>query len=325
MRTDSEAHPSPSIPPMLALAVAILAASTSSIFIRFAQVLAPSMVIATYRIGLASLALWPFAVGYWRDELRSLTRRQVVLILAAGLFLAAHFATWITSLEYTSVASSVVLVATLPLFVALLAPLLLHEPLTRAVAIGLVVSFIGSILVGLSDVCTISAGLDCPPLASFIRGEAMKGDLLALAGAIAGAGYMMIGRRMRSALPLVPYITLVYSTAALALLPVTILSGYALVGYPIQAYKWFALLALLPQLLAHSTYNWALGYLPAAYVSVTVLGEPVSSILLALVFLDEVPTAIRLIGGTLVLTGIALASIKPAANARSKNPRVQIG
>ncbi len=298
----------PIIPPLAGIAVALIAVSTSSIFTRYAQVYASSLVIAAYRVSISALLLWPFTLAKHRPVLRTLTRKQLLLALLSGAFLAIHFMTWITSLEYTTVASSVVLVSTTPLFVALLAPLTIDEPVTRTIVIGLILALSGSVIVGISDACTWEAGLRCPPLAEFMRGSALFGDLLALAGALSGAGYMLIGRKLRPQLPLLPYISLVYSAAAIILVLTTLGVGHSATGYPAEAYLWFLLLALLPQLIAHSTFNWALRYLPAAYVSITTLGEPIGSTFLAFLLLGEEPTGLMLLGGALILAGIAVAS-----------------
>src|SRR3990172_1764637 len=279
----------PPIPPIAGIAVGMLAFSTSAIITRYAQVYAPSLVIAAYRLALASLVLAPIVLLRYARTLRSMDRGELLLALASGGFLAIHFGTWITSLEYTTVASSLVLVWTSPLFVALLSPLTLGESISRPIRIGLIVALTGSVIVGLSDACTWQAGFACPPASQFFRGKAIFGDLLALAGAIAGAGYIILGRRLRQSMPLMPYISLAYGAAAVLLIMGVGVFRLAAFGYPLQAYGWFALLALLPQLIAHSTYNWALRYLPAAYVSVALLGEPVGSTVLAYFLLGERP------------------------------------
>ena len=295
--------------PILVLALGVLVASTSSIFIRFAQEYAPSLVIAAWRLTLATVVLAPLALTRRRDELRSLTRNELVLALVSGFFLALHFATWITSLAFTTVASSVVLVDTVPLWVALFAPLALGERISRPVKIGMWLAFTGSVLVGLSDACTWGeAGLVCPPLGEFVQGRAFFGDLLALAGAVAGAIYLIIGRRVRASLSLLTYIFVAYGASAVTLIFFMLLAQQPAFGYPPAAYLWFLALALLPQLLGHTSYNWALGYLPAAYVSITLLGEPIGSTLLAMVFLGEIPSGLKVLGGVIILAGIYLAS-----------------
>lgn len=299
----------PPVSPILVLGIGILAVSTASIFIRFAQQEAPSLVIAAWRLSLATLALAPFALARRRPELASLQPRQLGLALLSGLFLALHFASWITSLAYTSVASSVVLVSTVPLWVALLSPLVLKESIARPVINGMLLALVGGVVVGLSDTCSLSsAGLACPPVGEFVRGRAFLGDLLALVGAFSAAGYLLIGRRLRARLSVLSYIFLVYGMAAIALVALALLSGQALFGYSPLTWLWFLALALIPQLLGHTTYNWALGYLSAAYVSVTVLGEPIGSSILAYFLLDEQPTALKLMGAAFVLAGIFIAS-----------------
>jgi drug/metabolite transporter (DMT)-like permease len=148
----------------------------------------------------------------------------------------------------------------------------------------------------------------------------MKGDLLALAGAVAGAAYIMIGRRVRSTVTLLPYITLTYGVASCVLIVLMVQAGQRPFGYSPQTYLWFLLLALLPQLFAHSTYNWALRYLSAALVSISQLGEPVSSTILAYLFLRELPTPLRIVGAVIILSGIAVASLRPLSSFRRINP-----
>lgn len=298
----------PPVPPVAGLIVGVLAASTASILIRFAQVEAPSLVIAAYRLSLASLALAPPVLIRHTHELRRMTLRQIALSLVAGVFLAIHFATWISSLRYTTVASSAVLVATSPLFVALLSPLALRETPSRALVLGLLLSLSGSLIIGFGDACTSSDGFRCPPLSQFLDGQAIRGDFLAMAGAIAGAGYMIVGRGLRGRLSLIPYIGLVYTAAALTLDLMVWGSDLPIFGYSPRTYLWFALLALLPQLVAHSTVNWALRYLSASFVAVTMLGEPVATTLWAFLILAETPPSIGLIGGVVILFGITVAA-----------------
>jgi drug/metabolite transporter (DMT)-like permease len=297
------------VPPLLAIAFGLLAVSTASIFIRYAQAEAPSLVIAAMRLSIATLVLAPLALARRRQELTSLRRRELSLALLSGLFLALHFATWISSLEYTSVASSVVLVSTTPLWVALLAPLTIKEPITRLVVAGMLLALLGGAIVGVSDACAwVDGGLICPALSTFVRGDAFLGDLLALVGALTAAGYLIIGRRLRVRLSLLSYITLVYGMAALALLVIMFAAGYQPLGYPPLTYLWFVLLALVPQLIGHTTFNWALGYLSAAYVSITLLAEPIGSTILAYLLLDETPTFVKGFGAILILIGIVIAS-----------------
>ena len=300
---NAESHP----PVGSVLALAVLAASFSSIFIRFAQSEATSLVISAYRLTIAALLLSPILLLRHKEELRTLPRNDRRLSLLAELFLAIHIGTWVTSLEYTSVASSVVLVQTAPLMVAALSPLLLGESISRYLLIGLLIAMAGSLIVGISDACGAEG---CLQLNELVQGTAIHGDLLALAGAAAGAGYVMVGRRVRQAVSLVPYIGIAYGAAAIALIFASLFQGAPLFGFEPTTYLWLLLLAIFPQLITHTSYNWALGYVAAAMVSLVLLAEPVASGLLALVFLDETPTTLRLVGGALILIGIGLGTVR---------------
>jgi drug/metabolite transporter (DMT)-like permease len=304
----------PPVSPVLVLALGILAVSAASILIRYAQREADSLVIAAWRLGLATLVLAPVALTRHRAELVALKGSELGLALLSGFFLAVHFAAWITSLTYTSVASSVVLVSTAPLWVALLSPIMLKEPLTRPVILGMALALAGGIVVSVSDTCALSAGgLTCPPLSEFVHGRAFWGDLLALAGAWAVAGYLIIGRKLRKRVSLLSYIFVVYGMAALALLGVVWFAELPLFGFSPFTYLMLLGLGLIPQLLGHSAFNYALAYLSAAYVSVTTLGEPVGSSILAYFLLSETPSALKLAGAALILAGIYIASRNPAA------------
>jgi drug/metabolite transporter (DMT)-like permease len=286
-----------------------LAVSTASIFIRYAQEDVPSLVIAAYRLTLATFALAPVALSRHRSEILALGVKDLLLALLSGVFLAAHFATWISSLEYTSVASSVVFVTTTPLWVAIFSPLVLKEYPSRSVLAGMVLALGGSVLVGLSDTCELSAAsFQCPPVKEFIGGDAFFGDILALSGAIAAGAYVLIGRRLRGGMSLVGYIFLVYGMAALVLISIVVIGGFNLFVYPSRAYFWLILLALVPQLVGHSMFNWALRHLSAAYVSLTLLGEPIGATILAYIFLGEQPTMLKIFGAILILLGIYWAS-----------------
>lgn len=295
----------------IAIVIAILAVSTASIFIRFAQMDgAPSLVIAALRLTFATMLLAPLALIRHRDEIKRLTQTEWLLAVSSGIFLAVHFATWITSLEFTSVASSVVFVSTGPLWVALLSPMLLKEHVSRTAIIGLGLALVGGTIIGLSDACVWDAGLACPALADVLQGPAMWGNFLALVGAWTVTGYLIIGRKLRAGMSLIPYIFLVYGIAAFVLIVIMVIAGDSPAGFAPQTYGWIFLLAAIPQLIGHSTYNWALKYLPAALVAVTTLGEPIGSAVLAYFILNETPALAVLVGGAFILTGIYLASRK---------------
>jgi drug/metabolite transporter (DMT)-like permease len=282
----------PAVPPVLVLLVGIVSVSFASILIRLAD--APPLVISAYRLVLASLILAPFAWWQVRDELRALPRGTLGLAMVSGVFLAAHFATWITSLDYTSVASSVGLVSTYPAFVAVASYLWLGERASWRTVAGILIAVAGSVVVGYGD---LGAG-----------SEPLLGDLLALLGGLAGAGYMLVGRSVRRTASLLAYIFVAYSTGAAVLVMVCLVAGQPFTGYSRETYLVLLLLALVPQILGHSSFNWALRYLSATFVSVTVLGEPIGATLLAILVLGEVPPPIRMGGVALILAGIYLAS-----------------
>lgn len=292
----------------ITISIAILAVSTSSVFIRFAQAEAPSLVIAASRLLLASLFLAPPALIQHRDQLQKLTRTELTLGLLSGIFLAIHFATWITSLEHTTVASSVVLVSTSPLWVAILAPIFLKEKITKTVIVGLILTLIGGTIIGFSEGCTWDGGLSCASRADLALAEASKGNFLALMGAWTMAGYLLIGRKLRAKMDLIPYIFLVYGMAAIIMLVILAVTHNTLLGYQPMTYLWLLAIAIFPQLIGHSTFNWALRYLPVALVSVTTLGEPIGSSILAFLILKEIPSSLQIIGGILILAGIYITS-----------------
>jgi len=291
------------------LLIAILAVSTASLLIRFAQAEgAPSLVIAAIRLTIATFILAPFALLRHRAELTNLTRSDLVLGIISGVFLAIHFATWISSLEYTSVASSVVFVSTGPLWVAILSPLLLNERLKRVAIVGLILALVGGTVIGLADACDWNNGMQCPELSQLMQGRAVWGNFLALCGALTVSGYLIIGRKVRVKLSLIPYIFLVYGISAIALNMFMFISKQSPFGYSPSAYMWIFLLAAIPQLIGHSTFNWLLKYLSATMVAVTTLSEPIGSAVLAYIFLKETPSLSVIGGGALILIGIYLTS-----------------
>ncbi len=275
----------------MVLGVGIVAMAWASILIRWAG--APPLVVGAGRLGAATVILAPVAWPRALPEWRRLDRQQWLTLAAAGVALGLHFAAWIASLSLTSVASSVVLVSATPLFVALASPLLLRERVPRLMALSVGVAMVGSILVGLSD-------------AGGPRG-AFGGDLLALGGALAMSVYVLAGRALRRRLSLLAYIWPTYGLAAAVLLLGCAVARQPLLGYAPRVYGLLLLLALGPQLLGHSSVNWALGYLSPTFVTVAILCEPVAATVLALALLGERPSWAMLAGGLLLLVGVGLA------------------
>lgn len=286
----------PAISPYFVLAIGILAVSSAAVIILSARAEGvPAVSIAALRLTFASLALSPWVITRAPREWKQLARRDFVLALIAGISLALHFAFWISSLDYTSVMSSVVFVSTNPLFVGLASVLLLREPLKRGTIIGIIVAGIGGAVIGFTDL--EQSGM-----------ETLQGNALALLGAVTVSGYLLIGRRLRKQLSLLAYIGLVYSTAAIVLLTMAIAMGAKLFGYSWMGYLLVALLAAGPQLIGHTSYNWALKYVSATFVTVTLLAEPIGATLIAIPALNQIPSPMKILGGALILTGIYFAA-----------------
>lgn len=284
----------------LVLLFGVIAVSFASIFIKLCS--APPLTIAAYRLVLAAgFFLVAGFVQRKRTEAVRLPRADLFWGIVSGTFLSLHFATWITSLQYTNVTSSVVLVTTAPLFVALGSAMFLKEKLSRTTWVGILVSVLGAAVVGGSD---------------FHGGRApLLGDALALAGAVSGAGYFLLGRRLRKRLGTVAYVRLVYSVAAVWLLVVALTSGSPLTGFSTQTYVLLFLIAFVPQVIGHTSFNWALKHVSAALVAVTILGEPVGASLLAFFLLDEPLTGARILGGLLILFGVGISLRAESAGA----------
>ena len=274
----------------LGVGIGVLSMSLAAIFIRLAD--APPLTVAAYRMAIAAVVVG-VASSAARGQFRSVQRSDLPLLGLSGLFLAGHFALWITSLSHTSVASSVLLVTTTPVFVAVVGHIYLADRLRWLTTLAVVVSMAGGIIITAGD---------------WVEGDRrLFGDALALGGAIAVSGYMLLGRRVRASIPTLPYITVVYTVAAVALLVGAIGSGQQMLGLPAESYFWMAMAALVPQVIGHSLMNWALGYWPAVNVSLAVRAEPVLAALLAIPILAEIPPWTVVPGGALLLVGVYLA------------------
>jgi drug/metabolite transporter (DMT)-like permease len=274
-----------------ALALGVVCVSFAALFIRLAD--APPLVIATYRLCLAGLILLPLSWQNIRQEWPHFEKRDLLLMLVAGICLAIHFGLWITSLSYTSVTTSVVLVTVSPIFIAIASRFLFKQRLSQQTILGIIVSLGGAILISFGN---------------WQLGEKpFEGAMLALGGAITVSGYLLVGQRLRSKIGTLSYTSIVIGAAALLLLIVTLVSGHTLVGYSGKTYAMMALLALIPQLIGHSSINWSLRFVPATLVAVAVLGEPVGATIWAFVFLGEQPTVMEITGGILILFGIVMS------------------
>jgi drug/metabolite transporter (DMT)-like permease len=279
--------------PYLVVFGAVLCVSLGSILVRVAA--APALAVALYRVGVASLLLSPFALPSLIRSFPTLSSREKRALLGAGLALGLHFATWILSLSYTSIASSVLLVNTAPLVTLLLSRVFLAETPPPSVLAAMGLALCGVALIAWGD---WGSGPD-----------PVKGDLLAAAGAVALSVYHVVGRALRTALPLGAYVLGVWSTAAAFLLVPTILLSVPLTGYAPHTLAALLGLALIPTLGGHGLVNRALRFLPAPTVGLFMLGEPIGASALAYLVFSEVPSRTTLIGGAAVLLGLALATL----------------
>jgi drug/metabolite transporter (DMT)-like permease len=276
--------------PWLTLSLAVFFVSFGAILVRLAA--APPLAVAFYRVAIASLILLPFAGKQARRSWPAMGGRRLVLLGAAGLALALHFATWIASLSYTSVASSVLLVNTAPLFAVVLSRLFLGETPPLVVQAAIPVAFAGAALIALGD-WTGSPG-------------SLRGNLLAIAGAVTFAVYQVVGRGLRDALPLNAYVLGVWGTAALALAALARSFGVLFGGYPTRTWLVFVALAVVPTIAGHGLVNKSLRSLSAPTVGLFLLGEPVLASLFAWLIFGEAPGPWTLAGGVVVLGALGL-------------------
>jgi drug/metabolite transporter (DMT)-like permease len=293
------------------LLMGLLAMSFAAIFIRLSRNASLSseatfgVVIAAGRILVAALLATPFGIQTLIQEQNKLEPRvfqkAVRLSIFAGIALAAHFTFWIVSLGLTSIAASTAIVTSNPLWLSLYAWLVLKQKPSQMVIVGLLVTFAGGILIGVGD--ATSTGAFQNPL---------LGDGLALLGAFAGAAYYLLGRNSQHlGLSLRSYAGIAYGTAALVLLPMPFLFGLQPFQYPLETYVWIVLLGLIPQLIGHTSVNWAVKYLNPAVVASVVLLEPIGSAVGAIFLFKEIPGMGIILGGLVLLTGVLIVVRAP--------------
>lgn len=272
-----------------ALTVGIIVISFGAIIIRMVSG-ASVFTISAWRLGVATSILLPISIH--GGTLRSISRRNLLLSALSGFFLSLHFILWIASLDYTSVASSVVLVSTSPIFVGLGSRFFIHEPPSRLLKIAITLAVGGGVVIGWGDMRL--GGMD------------LQGDLLAVGGAIMAAGYLLSGRRVRQEVRISGYALATYGTATILLIILCLATGQPLAGFSLPDYTWLILLGLGPQLIGHTSLNWALEYLQASVVSIITLGEPIGATILAYFIFGEGLTLTKGVGGAIILAGIYL-------------------
>lgn len=273
------------------IGIGIITLSFASILIKLTP--APSIVIAAGRLAVAALILQPLFWFQYKKLSFEIKDSKWWLIVLAGIFLAIHFTLWIESLNHTSVPSSVVLVATDPIFIAILSPLLLHEKVSLKIVIAIILGALGTIIVASQGIGSLAM---------------TKGNLLALGGAACAGGYLLVGRKVRPKVSLLSYIYIMYTTAAIILVSAMFITGNKFTGLSMQSYLFIALLGIGPQLIGHTSFNWALRYVTAPIVAMAILGEPIGTTILSWLILRQPPTLTEVIGGVIICIGIYLAA-----------------
>ncbi len=291
---------------MAGVAVAVVAVSTSAILIRWSG--APSVIKAFYRVLFMTVAIAPFAFRK-AGEFREISRRDLVFAVVSGGALAVHFASFFESLEWTTVAASVTLITTQPVFVGVGAAVLLGERFSGRMAVGVLVAVAGASAMSVgplvAEALSGNGDVGVAITRTFAGSRArLYGNGLAVAGAAFGAVYTLAGRSLRQRLSLFVYTFVVYAVCTVALGSLAVETGASLLGYARSEWALFLAMALVPGMAGHTIINWALRYVESTVVSVSLLGEPVASTLFALVLLNEVPEAATVLGAAVVLLGI---------------------
>lgn len=285
---------------IMILIIGLFSLSTASILIRFCEDVPPVM-IATYRMSIASIILIIINSIFIRKDLFSVNKMQVILCSISGLFLAIHFISWNASLKLTSIANSVVLVNTNPIIVGILSYIIFKERHSIYLVFGIILSFSGMFIMVLSN---SKEGF------SLLQSSGFTGDILALVGSFMASGYLLIGSRLRKHMDTFHYITLVYSISALFLFAFSIITRTPFTGYSNNSYIYMILLAIFPQLIGHTSFNWGLKHISSTKIAITILGEPVGSIIFAYYLFNEKIDLMQGIGIILIFTAITMSYYK---------------
>jgi drug/metabolite transporter (DMT)-like permease len=278
------------INPYFALIVGVMAVSASAIFVKLSS--APSGVIAFYRLLFSVLFMLPIFLMKYVKELLLISKRDWLFATLAGVFLAFHFILWFESLNYTSVASSTVLVTLQPLFAFIGTYLFFKERFSLKAMVCALLAIIGSVIISFGDFR--------------ISGTALFGDILALLACALVTAYLMFGQSVRKRLSLITYTFVVYSISSIVLFLYVLIAGESLYPYPKSEWVNFILLALIPTLLGHSLFNWAVKWISTSIISMAILFEPVGATILAYYLLSEKVLLTQLLGGSIVIVSISL-------------------
>ncbi|MFD2923215.1 DMT family transporter [Halobacillus naozhouensis] len=281
----------PPFHPYFMLAIGVLSISTSAILVKLAGD-APASMIAFYRLVLAVIIMLPYVMWNHTHEFKEISSKEWVLATFAGIFLASHFILWFESLNYTSVASSVILVSMQPLFAFLGTFLFFKERFTAGALLSMVIAVTGSVIISSGDFR--------------ISGMALVGDILALLGAVMVTAYFLLGQNLRRRLSLLFYTFIVYGVAALSLFIYNLVLNYSFTGYSGHQWLIFLALAIVPTFFGHTLFNASLRWISTSTISMGILLEPIGASILAYVVLDEQISWYQWLGGSIVLFGLML-------------------
>ncbi|MEW9670420.1 DMT family transporter [Ammoniphilus sp. 3BR4] len=284
--------------PYIALVIAVMAVSTSAILVKLTT--APAGIIAFYRLLFASLLLLPYFLLKCLPELKTFSKKEWIYSFASGLLLATHFILWFESLNYTSVASSVVLVTLQPLFSFAGTYFFFKESISFKAVMGVIVAIIGSVVISWGDLS--------------VSVRALFGDLLALAACAMVTAFFLFGQHIRKTYSLTVYTFIVYSFSAVILFLYCLLLDYPFLEYPTSDWVYFLLLAIIPTLFGLSLFNWSLKWVSTNIVSVSILLEPVGAIILAYIILGETIILFQIIGGSIIVLGILMFVLDKKVN-----------
>ncbi|SDK30940.1 DMT family transporter [Sediminibacillus albus] len=279
------------VQPYIAIAVGVVSVSTAAIFVKLSDS-APASIIANYRLLLAVLLMAPYVLVKHRKELIQIDKKDWCFSALAGIFLAFHFILWFESLNYTSVASSVVLVTLQPIFAFLGTYFFFKERFSAGALISMVIAIIGSVIIGWGDLQ--------------VSGMALLGDMLALSGAVMVTGYLLLGQSVRKRLSLMAYTFVVYGVSSLTLIIYNLLLQQSFTGYPLNDWLIFLALAIIPTFFGHTLFNWAIKWVSTSTISMSIIFEPVGASILAYLVLGEQITWTQWLGGTIVIFGLFL-------------------
>lgn len=274
----------------IVIGIGVISVSTAAIFVKLST--APSSVIATYRILFAALILLVPTLIYSWNDLKKITRIDILYSFISGTFLAFHFLTWFESLKYTSVASSVVIIALQPIFAMIGVFIFFKEKVTRVQLLGGLLAILGSFVIGWGDFKADN--------------QAILGDFLALVGTLLVTGYWLLGQKLRKNLSILPYVFLVYCSSSLVLITYNLIIKIDLIHYSPDEWKIFLGLAVIPTIFGHTLLNWGIKFVNATTISVSILVEPIIASFLAYIILNETLKISQILGAVLIFFGIVI-------------------